>query len=274
MSTFSMTRRQLLQLGAATSAGAMIGRTAFGADSAAALPLITRPIPSSGEKLPVIGLGTNNYNVTSPEDLTVRREVLRRMPELGGTLVDTAPSYGRSEEVIGQLVSEIGNRNKLFYATKVTAQNGDVAAGRAMLDESFRRLRTDRIELDRSAQPDGYRRDAAGAGGAEGGGAHQVRRRHDVERCPARRARRRDAASQARFRAAQLFARRSRSGADVAAARAGARDWRARESAARWTSRQPVLACVESQPARLGHRHRCHELGAGSFSSTSCRIPR
>ena len=147
MSTFSMTRRQLLQLGAATSAGAMIGRTAFGADSAAALPLITRPIPSSGEKLPVIGLGTNNYNVTSPEDLTVRRDVLRRMPELGGTLVDTAPSYGRSEEVIGQLVSEIGNRNKLFYATKVTAQNGDVAAGRAMLDESFRRLRTDRIEL-------------------------------------------------------------------------------------------------------------------------------
>ena len=147
MSTYSMTRRRLLQLGVATSVGAMMGRTAFGADSAAALTLITRPIPSSGEKLPVIGLGTNNYNVTSPEDLAVRRDVLRRMPELGGTLVDTAPSYGRSEEVIGQLVSEIGNRNRLFYATKVTAQNGDVAAGRAMLDESFRRLRTDRIEL-------------------------------------------------------------------------------------------------------------------------------
>ena len=69
------------------------------------------------------------------------------MPELGGTLVDTAPSYGKSEEVIGQLVAEIGNRDGLFIATKVTAANDDQKAGRAMLEESFRRLRTDHIEL-------------------------------------------------------------------------------------------------------------------------------
>jgi aryl-alcohol dehydrogenase-like predicted oxidoreductase len=96
--------------------------------------------------LPVIGLGTNNYSVTSTEDLAARRDVLERMPELGGTLVDTAPAYGRSEEVIGQLVADIGIRDKLFFATKVTT-NADAAAGKAMLEQSFRRLRTERIEL-------------------------------------------------------------------------------------------------------------------------------
>ena len=116
------------------------------AAESAPLPLITKTIPSSGEKVPAVGLGTNAYGVTSPEDLAARKEVLRRMPELGGTVVDTAPGYGRSEEVIGTLVSELGNRSKLFFATKVTARDGDVAGGKAMLDESFRRLRTDHIE--------------------------------------------------------------------------------------------------------------------------------
>ncbi|MGH8178203.1 MAG: aldo/keto reductase [Steroidobacter sp.] len=143
-----LSRRQILKLGALASVGSMLGRPAVGAESNADLsPVITRPVPSSGEQLPVIGLGTNNYSVTSPEDLAMRREVLRRMPELGGTVVDTAPAYGKSEEVIGQLVSELGNRSKLFLATKVTAANNDAAAGRAMLEASFRRLRTDRIEL-------------------------------------------------------------------------------------------------------------------------------
>jgi aryl-alcohol dehydrogenase-like predicted oxidoreductase len=132
-------------MGLAAGAGAMLGPLA--ADGASELPLITKPIPSSGERLPVIGLGTNRYSVTSAQDLAERKEVLQRMPQLGGKLVDTAPAYGRSEEVIGELVAQIGNRDKLFYATKVTAPGGDVSAGRAMLDSSFRRLRTDRIEL-------------------------------------------------------------------------------------------------------------------------------
>jgi aryl-alcohol dehydrogenase-like predicted oxidoreductase len=146
MTAFALKRRQLLELGA-LGAGALLTRAATAQPSASALPLILRTIPSSGEKVPVIGLGTNNYSVTSPEDIALRREVLSRMPELGGTLVDTAPAYGRSEEVIGQLVAEIGNRNKLFFATKVTAPNNDLAVAKAMLEESFRRLRTDRIEL-------------------------------------------------------------------------------------------------------------------------------
>lgn len=116
-------------------------------DGPESLPLVTRAIPSSGERLPVIGLGTNAYSVTSAADLAARREVLGRMPALGGKVVDTAPAYGRSEQVIGQLVAEIGNRDKLFLATKVTAPNGDAPRGTAMLEESFKRLRTDHIEL-------------------------------------------------------------------------------------------------------------------------------
>jgi aryl-alcohol dehydrogenase-like predicted oxidoreductase len=142
-----LSRRRVLQLGTLSGAAALLGRADWilGADSS--LPLITRAVPSSGEKLPVVGLGTNAYSVTGAEELDARREVLKQMPELGGKVVDTAPAYGRSEEVIGQLVAEIGNRDRLFYATKVTAPNGDGAAGRAMLEQSFRRLRTDHLEL-------------------------------------------------------------------------------------------------------------------------------
>jgi aryl-alcohol dehydrogenase-like predicted oxidoreductase len=142
-----LSRREILQAAVLVGAGALVPR-AFGAQPAAQnLSLITRPIPVSGERLPVIGLGTNAYGVTSAEDLAARKEVLRRMPELGGTVVDTAPGYGRSEEVIGQLVAELGNRGRLFLATKVTAANDDAARGKAMLEESFKRLQTDRLDL-------------------------------------------------------------------------------------------------------------------------------
>lgn len=142
----SITRRRALQLGALAGAGIALGRNAWAAESPQ-LPLIAKAIPASGEKISVVGLGTNAYGVSSAADLAARREVLRRMPELGSTVVDTAPSYGRSEEVIGELVEGLGNRNKLFFATKVTAAGDDIAIGKRMLEDSFRRLRTDHIEL-------------------------------------------------------------------------------------------------------------------------------
>jgi aryl-alcohol dehydrogenase-like predicted oxidoreductase len=141
----SVSRREILQLSMLAAAGALLPKPALSADQQ--LPLLTRPIPSSGEAVPVVGVGTNAYGVTAPEDLAARLEVLRRMPELGGKVVDTAPAYGMSEAVIGDLVSQIGNRSQLFLATKVTVRNGDVAAGKAMLEESFKRLRTDKIDL-------------------------------------------------------------------------------------------------------------------------------
>ena len=120
METTPVSRRRILQAGIAACLAAVSSRTAGAAADPAAAPLIRKAIPSTGEQLPVIGLGTNNYNVTTPEDYAPRREVLRRMPDLGGSVVDTAPAYGRSEIVLGELLSELGNRERFFLASKVT----------------------------------------------------------------------------------------------------------------------------------------------------------
>ncbi len=151
MSPFSarVRRRELLKAGALLSASSMLApfNLSIAAQPDEQLELITRAIPATGERIPVVGLGTNNYSVTAAEDLAMRREVLERMPKLGGSLIDTAPAYGRSEEVLGKLLADIGNRREFFIATKVTAANEDLAGGKAMIEESFRRLRTDNIEL-------------------------------------------------------------------------------------------------------------------------------
>ena len=144
---FRISRRQALRAGVAACVAAATHRAFASPADAGANAVVTKPIPSTGERLPVIGLGTNNYSVASAEDLAPRREVLRRMAELGGKVVDTAPAYGRSEIVLGDLMAELGNRDRFFLATKVTAPDGDLARGRAMLEDSFRRLRTQRIDL-------------------------------------------------------------------------------------------------------------------------------
>lgn len=146
--TGQVTRRQAL--GAMALAGASLllqRRVLASAGAMKSLPLISKTIPSSGASLPVVGVGTNAFGVSGAEELAARREVLSLLPELGGSVVDTAPAYGSSEAVIGDLVSQLGNRKQLFYATKVTARAGDAVGGRAMLEESFKRLRTDHIEL-------------------------------------------------------------------------------------------------------------------------------
>ncbi len=143
----NLSRREALKLASMAGTGIAVagwlGGDALDAQGAPAL----KAIPKGGEKLPVIGLGTNTYGVKTPEEMAPLREVLRAMPGAGGTLIDTAPGYGRSEIVIGELLAELGNRDRFFLATKVTAPKGDLAAGKAMLEESFRRLKTDHIEL-------------------------------------------------------------------------------------------------------------------------------
>jgi len=115
--------------------------------AAKAATLITKPIPSSGERLPVIGLGTNNYSVDATEELTQRRAVIGRLVSSGCKVVDTAPAYGRSEIVVGQLLESLDARDDVFLATKVTTSDRDGAEGRAMIEASFDRLQTDRIDL-------------------------------------------------------------------------------------------------------------------------------
>lgn len=146
---FNRSRRAVLRAGVAAGAWAAIQPSKLlAAADFLSLPPITRPIPSTGEKLPVIGIGTNQFDVTEAQDIAARREVLQAMPQLGGRLIDTARGYGRSEEVIGTLLTELANRDRFFIATKpVSAPQAEAQITRALLDESFRQLRTDRIDL-------------------------------------------------------------------------------------------------------------------------------
>lgn len=140
-------RRMLINHGITAGVAFTLGATTMRvlADTAA-LPLITKPIPSSGERIPVVGLGTNAYSVTAPEEIAVRREVLRHFPTLGAKVIDTARGYGDSEVVIGNLLKELGNRDKIFLATK-TPNRGAVGKADAELLAALQRLKTDRIDL-------------------------------------------------------------------------------------------------------------------------------
>lgn len=151
-------RREAIAAGVATAvavaqSGAAIAAAPVGKEASAgsaadkATAINTRAIPSTGERLPVVGLGTNNYSPTTPEERAARLAVVEQLPKLGGAVIDTAPSYRQSEAVLGELMDEIGNRERIFLATEVTAADGDRAKGVAMMEESFRRLRTERIDL-------------------------------------------------------------------------------------------------------------------------------
>lgn len=147
-------RRDVIKVGLAALAGNQIA-TAWGADKAKekaprpapAGPLMTSAVPSTGERLAAIGVGTNNYSPTTPEERAARREVLAGLTAAGASVIDTAPAYRQSEEVIGELLAEIGNRKQAFVATKITAPEGSLEKGTAMLEESFRRLKTDVLDL-------------------------------------------------------------------------------------------------------------------------------
>jgi aryl-alcohol dehydrogenase-like predicted oxidoreductase len=110
-------------------------------------PLMTKPVPSTGERLAAVGVGTNNYSPTTAEERAARREVLAGLTAAGASVIDTAPAYRQSEEVIGELLADIGNRKQAFIATKVTAPEGDLAKGVAMIEESKRRLKTNVLDL-------------------------------------------------------------------------------------------------------------------------------
>lgn len=144
MKSSKITRRKLIESTSLAMAGLALGATTRLAASDPGLPLIQKEIPSSGEKLTVVGVGTNKYGTDDPESLGRIQNVLNDLPVLGGSLVDTAQGYGKSEEVIGTLVEAIGNRDELFIATK-TPTRGDVTP--EVVAEAYKRLRTDTIDL-------------------------------------------------------------------------------------------------------------------------------
>ncbi|MGE0814664.1 MAG: aldo/keto reductase [Vicinamibacterales bacterium] len=114
----------------------------------------TKPIPSSGERLPVIGLGSSATfaSVARSEDLTALREVFKALVDGGGTVFDTAPGYGASEEASGEIVNELKIADRLFWATKLNVAGrgsgtADPAAARRQVDTSFARVKKARIDL-------------------------------------------------------------------------------------------------------------------------------
>lgn len=146
MRSIRISRRSAVKAGAAIAGASAAGPLSSLAQALFDLPRITKPIPSTGEELPVIGLGTNAYSAETEEEMAPLRDVLLRMPQLGGSVVDTARVYGRSEQVIGRIVEDLGNRDDLFIATK-TPIRGDVSDAEAALEVSFRDLRTEVIDL-------------------------------------------------------------------------------------------------------------------------------
>ena len=146
------TRREVLKR--TLAAGAVVALPPRWARAEAGKSLITRPIPSTGERLPVVGLGSSATfsKVASGADQDALREVLRALTGAGGTVFDTAPAYGASEQVAGRIAAELGITDKLFWATKVNVAGrsggrADPAAARAQIEASFERLKTPVIDL-------------------------------------------------------------------------------------------------------------------------------
>lgn len=117
--------------------------------------LIQRAIPSTGEMLPAVGLGSSATfsQVARSEETNALTEVIRTMIDQGASVFDTAPSYGASEQVAGDIANTIGVADKIFWATKVNVvQRGgdgtaDPAAARAQIEASFAKFRVPKIDL-------------------------------------------------------------------------------------------------------------------------------
>lgn len=126
-------------------AGAAAGLTGVCAQAAPGMAL--RKVPSTGDMLPVIGLGTwQTFNVGHRQSERAGLEqVLQEFVALGGRVLDSSPMYGAAEQVAGDLAARLGVRSKLFVATKVWSS--DKAAGARQMEESMAKLRAKPIEL-------------------------------------------------------------------------------------------------------------------------------
>ena len=146
-----LTRRDWLRTTAAAGAAVTLSPDILAA--LARQEMMTRAIPSTGERVPIVGLGSSAtfQSVARGDDVTQLRNVLSALVENGGTVFDTAPSYGTSEEVAGRLADELEITDRIFWATKVNvARRGggaDPARARAQIEASFEYFGVDEIEL-------------------------------------------------------------------------------------------------------------------------------
>jgi aryl-alcohol dehydrogenase-like predicted oxidoreductase len=143
----SLSRRRALAACGGLGAALFGARPKSARAQAATSPLATRRIPHTGEALPVIGLGTaNSWDIgDDPAERAACAAVIRNLVAAGGNIIDTAPSYGQAETVVGDIVAEGGLRRDVFLATKL--EYYDRGSGPAALRASLRRLRTDKLDL-------------------------------------------------------------------------------------------------------------------------------
>jgi aryl-alcohol dehydrogenase-like predicted oxidoreductase len=139
-------------LGITAGAGAALALNPRLLSAFRAQELIKRAVPSSGERLPLVGLGSSATfsQVARSQDYSALRDVLRTMTERGGTVFDTAPAYGASEQVAGDIAAGLGSTDRIFWATKVNVAQGgtaDPARARQQIETSFERLRKRPIDL-------------------------------------------------------------------------------------------------------------------------------
>ena len=145
-----LSRREWLSLTLATGAAAAFDRAWLSAQQ----PLIMRAVPATGERLPIVGLGSSATfsQVARKEDVTAIGDVLKALVSGGGTVFDTAPGYGASEEVAGRVAANLSYTDKIFWATKINVAgfgggSADPKAARAQLETSFTRLKKPKIDL-------------------------------------------------------------------------------------------------------------------------------
>jgi diketogulonate reductase-like aldo/keto reductase len=126
----------------------MAAAAALPARAGAAPQMLSRPIPASGETIPVVGLGTwRVFDVGGAQaERAPLRDVLKSLVELGGRVVDSSPMYGAAESVVGDLAGELAITDKLFLATKVWTSGRD--AGVAQMEQSIKRLRARQLDLN------------------------------------------------------------------------------------------------------------------------------
>ncbi|HUR72117.1 MAG TPA: aldo/keto reductase [Candidatus Limnocylindrales bacterium] len=139
-------RRSVIKAGLAVGASLLLPAQVSAAQSQ---PLIQKKIPSSDELIPIIGIGTaRRYEeVKSDSEKVPLRETIRQFQTSGGTVIDSSPSYGTAEAVVGEIVEGLKIRDSLFLATKVSLRKGGREEGMAQIEASFKRLRTNKIDL-------------------------------------------------------------------------------------------------------------------------------
>jgi aryl-alcohol dehydrogenase-like predicted oxidoreductase len=137
------TRRRALKYLAATGATTLLPMTATAQPN---MP-IKRKIPSSGELLPVVGIGTYDTFDVGPKapERAELKQVLQEFAALGGTVIDSSPMYGEAERVVGDLTGELANREKYFFATKVWTSGQQ--AGVRQMEQSFKLMRSATMDL-------------------------------------------------------------------------------------------------------------------------------